>query len=162
MFAGCSFCLFCSSLILWIVFGRNKQTIDIFCLWIYTINIVLWILMTKGKTQSAGRVMKIINNITDKLSDELKEKLEPGMLFCLCLWRVKNSAGRDRRPAVYFYIPDLFGRAAGKGAAGILYSPPEPWKNAVWKRIWNTAPQWVHTKSHLPWVRGVGTEKSVI
>lgn len=34
--------------------------------------------MTKGKTQSAGRVMKIINNITDKLSDELKEKLEPG------------------------------------------------------------------------------------
>ena len=50
--------------------------------------------MTKGKTQSAGRVMKIINNITDKLSDELKEKLEPGskliaqslgVLFCLCL-----------------------------------------------------------------------------
>ena len=34
--------------------------------------------MAKGKTQSAGGVMKIINNITDKLSDELKEKLEPG------------------------------------------------------------------------------------
>lgn len=34
--------------------------------------------MTKNKTQSAGGVMKIINNITDKLSDELKEKLEPG------------------------------------------------------------------------------------
>ena len=33
--------------------------------------------MTKNKTQSAGGVMKIINNITDKLSDELKEKLEP-------------------------------------------------------------------------------------
>ena len=34
--------------------------------------------MTKDKMQSAGRVMKIINNITEKLSDELKEKLEPG------------------------------------------------------------------------------------
>lgn len=34
--------------------------------------------MTKDKMQSAGGVMKIINNITDKLSDELKEKLEPG------------------------------------------------------------------------------------
>lgn len=80
--------------------------------------------------------MKIINNITDKLSDELKEKLEPGSKLsiaaaCFSVYafeelKTQLEGIRDRRPAVYFYIPDLFGRAARKGAAGILYSPPEP------------------------------------